>query len=153
MAATNKNPFKTISVKRYQKIWMDFFLVLVCACLQEALWLGTYAAHCIISVCCICVYLLQWPVIITVFWLDVSASLQPDVGMLLFHWGANIHWGSLTGQMTSSWFDRGVIISSKPLPPPLPSSLTPPSDRDKIPKTSHYSQQLFSHAACFSLWK
>lgn len=30
---------------------------------------------------------------------------EPDVGVFLFHWGANIHWGSLTRQITSSWFD------------------------------------------------
>lgn len=48
-------------------------------------------------------------------------------GLLLFHWGANIHWGSLTGQMTSSWFDRGVIISSKAPPISTPFLFyTPP---------------------------
>lgn len=63
--------------------------------------------------------------------LHLTLHCEPDVGMLLLHWGANIHWGSLTGQMTSSWFDRAIITSMEPFPPPLPSSFTP--DRDKIP--------------------
>lgn len=112
-----------------------------------ALWTGMYTTHFITWLCFIRVYLLQQPVIITTFWLDVLASLYPPLwagcGVLLFHWGVNIHWGSLTGQMTSSWFDRGVIISSKSLPPPLPSSFTPPQQRRSPPKHQMTPTALF----------
>lgn len=76
---------------------------------------------------------------------------KPDLKMLLFHSGANIHWGSLTSQMTSPWFDRGVIISSKPLPSPLPSSFTPLTET-KSPN-HQITQTVFYHAMCLSVWK
>lgn len=76
--------------------------------------------------------------------LNFTLHCEPDVGVFLFHWGAHIHWGSLTGQMTSSWFDRGVIISSKPHPPPLPSSFTPLTEaKSPPPQTSNYSKSFF----------
>lgn len=56
-------------------------------------------------------------------------------GCFCFTEGANTHRGSLTGQMTSSFSDRGVIISSRPLPPPLSSSFTPLTEA-KIPPTA-----------------
>lgn len=71
--------------------------------------------------------------------LHFALHREPDVGSLLFHSGPNIHWGSLTSQTTSFWFDREVIISSKPLPPSSfvhPTHPPPTAGREGVIETS-----------------
>lgn len=71
--------------------------------------------------------------------LHFALHREPDVGSLLFHSGPNIHWGSLSSQTTSFWFDREVIISSKPLPPSSfvhPTHPPPTAGREGVIETS-----------------
>lgn len=71
--------------------------------------------------------------------LHFALHREPDVGSLLFHSGPNIHWGSLTSQTTSFWFDREVIISSKSLPPSSfvrPTHTAPTAGREGVIETS-----------------
>lgn len=78
-------------------------------------WRVLYIEDSIIYQCSLCMSAAcNYVLIVTGAWL--CPTPRAGCGDVVISPRGNIHWGGLTDQMTSSQFDGGIIISSKPLP-------------------------------------